>query len=453
MNPTPASANHSQPTPVDLVVSGGVVLTLDAEDTVLPAGAVALGEGRVVEVGEAAAVRARYPDAPVLDATGSVVLPGLVNTHTHLAMSLLRGTADDVDLQGFLARVIPLEQRLLTADNVAAGVLLALAESLRGGTTTALDMYWFHQAAAGVARRAGFRLLAGPTFMDVPDLPDGISDFGERLRLADAELAGREPDALGRPSVFAHSTYTLDEAQLRSVGALAREHGALLHVHAAENQTEVDTVLDRTGRRPVELLADLGLLGPDTVLAHAVWLTDTELDLVADSGASVAHCPVSNAKLAAGIARVPDLVARGVPVGLGTDGSACATGLNLFDVMRYGALLHSVHTGDPSAVGARSVLRMATAGGARALGLQDRLGSLEPGKLADLVVVRTDRPHTRPEHDPYSTVVYAATAADVRHTVVGGEVLVRDGHLVGIGDEEVDEAVARWGRHASSATG
>lgn len=419
----------------DLLVRGGDVLTVDGAGTVVPAGAVAVRDGEILAVGPAAELRTRYRAAHSLDATGCLVLPGLVNAHTHLAMTLLRGRADDVTLQGFLERVIRWESELLSAENVAAAVRVAIAESVRAGVTSALDMYWFHEAAERVAREAGWRLHTGPTFMDVPAPADGIA-YADRLEWARRDLAGRARRPGTRPVLFAHSTYTLSPAQLTEIAALAREFGALLHIHAAENATEVATVEERYGRRPVELLDSLGLLGPDLLLAHAVVLTGPEIAALARTGTSVAHCPVSNLKLGCGIAPVPLLLDAGVTVGLGTDGAVSSNTLDVLRALGTAALVHKA-AGDPTAVRAEQAVRMATIEGARALGLDAHLGSLEAGKRADLIVLDLGGPHLAPRHDPWSTLAYSARASDVRDTVVDGRVLMRGRTLT-----TLDEAAA-----------
>ncbi|MFE0331075.1 amidohydrolase [Streptomyces sp. NPDC058960] len=422
--------------PVDLLVHGGDVLTVDDAGSVVREGAVAVRDGEIIAVGPAGELRARYAAEEEIDAGGCLVLPGLVNAHTHLAMTLLRGSADDVTLQGFLERVLRREAELLSPEHVAAGVRAAVAESVRAGVTSALDMYWFHEAAERVAQEAGWRLLAGPTFMDVAGSPDGRA-YGERMEWARRDLAARSGERPGfRPVVFAHSAYTVSPDQLTGIAALAREFGALLHLHAAENATEVATVEARYGRRPVELLDSLGVLGPDVLLAHAVDLTGPEIAALAGSGTAVAHCPVSNLKLGCGIAPVPRLLDAGVTVGLGTDGAVSSNTLDVFDAMRQAALVHKA-AGDPTAVDAEQAVRMATIEGARALGLGDRLGSLEAGKRADLIVLDLGRPHLRPRHDVWSTLAYAAHSADVRDTVVDGRILMRDRVLT-----TLDEAAA-----------
>ncbi|MFD7941032.1 amidohydrolase [Streptomyces sp. NPDC059755] len=421
---------------IDLLVHGGDVLTMDDASTVVRDGAVAVHEGAVLAVGPAQELRERHTAAEEIDAAGCLVLPGLINTHTHLAMTLLRGRADDVTLQGFLERVLKWEAELLAPRNVAAAVRLAVAESLRAGVTSALDMYWFHEAAEQAAREAGWRLHTGPTFMDVPGPPDGIA-YEERLGWARRDLEARGPARPGhRPVVFAHSTYTLSPGQLTEVFALAREFGALVHIHAAENATEVATVEAQHGKRPVELLDSLGLLGPDVLLAHAVDLTGPEIAALARTGTGVAHCPVSNLKLGCGIAPVPRLLSAGVTVGLGTDGAVSSNSLDVLGAVRQAALVHKA-SGDPTAVGAEQAVRMATIEGARALGLGEQLGSLEAGKRADLIVLDLDAPHLRPRHDPWSTLAYAAHPSDVRDTVVDGRVLMRDRGLTTVDERAV----------------
>ncbi|MGQ4436163.1 MULTISPECIES: amidohydrolase [unclassified Streptomyces] len=419
---------------IDLLVHGGDVLTVDDAGTVVRDGAVAVHEGEIVAVGPTAEVTTRFTATESIDAAGCLVLPGLINTHTHLAMTLLRGRADDVTLQGFLERVLKWEAELLAPKNVAAAVRLAVAESVRAGVTSALDMYWFHEAAEQAAREAGWRLHTGPTFMDVPEPPDGMP-YEHRLDWARRDLAARGEAHHGtRPVLFAHSTYTLAPDQLVEIADLAREFGALLHIHAAENATEVATVEVKYGKRPVELLDSLGLLGPDLLLAHAVDLTGPEIAALARTGTSVAHCPVSNLKLGCGIAPVPRLLSAGVTVGLGTDGAVSSNSLDVLGAVRQAALVHKAG-GDPTAVGAEQAVRMATIEGARALGLGDHLGSLEAGKRADLIVLDLGAPHLRPLHDPWSTLAYAAHSADVRDTVVDGRVLMRN-RTLGTLDED-----------------
>ena len=322
----------------------------------------------------------------------------------------------------------------------------------RAWARIARSTFWDNRALAGLSAYVppiGWELVVvanAPGFDLDPILGVGMQPApvvlrtAERLGWAEAHLAARAPAPGTRPVVFAHSAYTLVPYQLVEIAELARAHGALLHLHAAENATEVATVTAQHGMRPVELLDSLGVLGPDTLLAHAVDLTDAEIAALARTGTAVAHCPVSNLKLGCGIARVPDLTAAGVTVGLGTDGAVSSNTLDVLGAVRAAALVHKAG-GDPTAVGAEQAVRMATVESARALGLDGQLGSMEPGKRADLIVVDLDRPHLAPRHDPYSTLAYAAGPADVRDTVVDGRVLMRDRTLLTVDERRAVDAL------------
>lgn len=426
MAPSQDAPNHA-----DRIISADWVITVDEHDRVIDDGAVALGSGRIIAVGDRATMLAEHPDAAHLALGPHALMPGLINAHTHLGMTMFRGLADDRDLQHFLDRLMPAEAHVVDADRVGIATRAAALESLTGGVTSALDMYYFADAGMAAAEEVGLRMFGGPVLLDQPG-PDG-----RRVDEATRWLDAHPPRKGWRPMLGPHSTYLASPELLALVGALVERHDTILHVHASETTDEVDSVLATHGRRPVEHLDHLGLLGPDTVLAHGVHLTDAEIDRIAATGAVVAHCPASNLKLAAGIARVPDLLAAGVAVALGTDGAASSNDLDMFTAMRLAALLHKGASGDPTATPASTVLRMATLHGATALGLADDLGSIEPGKLADLVAVDLDRAHTRPVYDPVSTLVYAAGRGDVRHVWVGGERVVADGVSLRVDHAEV----------------
>ena len=431
--------SEQDPGPVRVLRADWVV-TVDASDTVLADGAVAVQGGRIGAVGPAEDVLADHPGAEVAHLRGHVLMPGLVNAHTHLGMTMFRGVADDLSLDAFLARLLPAEGAVLSAERVRTATLAGAVESLLAGVTTALDMYYFVDEALAAASAAGLRLLGGPVFLDATG--SGAEPVGRSLEAAQRWLQ-RHPARPGwRPVLNPHATYTVTPHHLEEIRDLAERHDAVVHVHAAETEAEVASVEGAHGRRPVEHLDDLGLLGSRTVLAHAVHLTDDEIGRLARTGTSVAHCPASNLKLGSGIARVPDLLAAGVAVGVGTDGPASSNDLDIFAAMRLAALLHKGVRGDPLAVPAAQVLRMATLHGARAACLDDELGSIEPGKRADLVAVDVDQPHTQPVYDPVSTLVYAAGRADVRHVWVDGEQVVADGVAVRCDQAEVAAELA-----------
>jgi 5-methylthioadenosine/S-adenosylhomocysteine deaminase len=396
-------------------ITNGTVVTVDASDRVLRGGTVVFTDTTIVEILPAGVVPSTAVDITI-DARGGIVLPGLINAHTHLAMTLFRGYADDLDLQAFLDRLIPKETEVLSEAHVRTGARLAFAEALRSGCTTALDMYWWPHASLDEAGRAGFGLETGPIFIGF-DGPDR-TPWDVRLERARASAPHRW--------LFAHGTYTMEPSQLAEVGALAAQLGARFHIHAAETAHEVADVRSRFGRSPIELLDHHGLLRPGTVLAHAVVLDDDEITRIAETGTAVAHCPASNMKLASGFCRVPELQDAGAVVGLGTDGPSSSNDLDMFAAMRTAALIHKGNRLDPLVLGATEVLRMATIDGARALGIDDRIGSIEVGKRADLVLLDADSPSLNPVYDPISIVVYAASRADVTDVWASGRRVVDD---------------------------
>jgi 5-methylthioadenosine/S-adenosylhomocysteine deaminase len=421
--------------PVDLLVLGGTVVCVDDAFTVLEEGAVAVGGTDIVAVGPAAELKGRFAPRRVLDASGHAVLPGLVNGHTHVAMTLFRGMADDLALETWLHdHIWPAEAAYVDRESVARGTTLACVEMLRGGITTALDMYWFPRECALAARRTGMRLVVGGVLIDGPGA-DGLS-HEERLAENRALLEEFGRDPLIGVSIQPHSTYTVSPEHLVEAHRLAGEFGVLFALHASETEAEVRTVVERYGRTPVRHLDALGLLGPKTTLHHAVHLDDAEIALLARTGTSAVHCLESELKLASGIPRLPALLRAGVNVGLGTDGAASNNDLDLWAEMRLSALLYKAIEKDPTAIPAREALRLATRGGAKAVGLDHLVGSIEPGKRADLVLVDLDRPHLSPIYNVVSHLVYAAHRNDVTTVVVNGVVVVEKGHTTLVEERE-----------------
>ena len=427
---------------IDLLISNATVLTVDPNNHVLYNAAIAIRDAMILDVGPSATLTQKYTARQTIDAKGAIVLPGFVNLHAHLPMTLLRGWADDRDLQGFLARVFPAEDILVADGAVSLGADLAFAESLRAGITTTLDMYFHPLAVADSASAAGARVANGPVFFDFP----GPDQLPWDARLADARTmleSSRSNLTAGR-WVNAHSTYTMSREHLLDTYALAQEFGARFNIHAAENAAEVAQVVAACGQRPVELLNDLGLLGPTTVLAHAVDLSDAEIEMIAGSGASVSHNPLSNMKLASGFCRVPDLLNAGVTVGIGTDGTASSNDLDLYMALRFAATIHKGNALDPLVVPAATALRMATINGARALGLSDTLGSLEIGKRADIQILAHDHPNLIPSFDPISTVAFAAGRGDVRTVIAEGRIVVDNGVALNLDMERIAHDVGKF---------
>lgn len=432
-------ARPPRPPPVStLLVRNATLVTQDDHRRVLH-GDLYAEDGRITHVG---AVAGRKEADRTLDGTGQVLLPGFVNLHTHLAMGLFRGYGDDLPLERWLQeRIWPAEDRI-DADAMRAGVELGLLELVRSGTTSFLDMYWMEEeVVAPACRAAGVRGWLGEGMVDVGQTEAGQPN--RKLAAVERFVKAARGDPLLTPCPAPHGTYTCNPQTYAEAARIARDHGVPLHTHCAETRTEVHDVESRTGRRPVGALAQAGALGPRTVLAHCGWVTKGEVAEIAASRASVAHCPVSNLKLATGgVAPVPELLEAGATVGLGTDGAGSNNVLDPFQAMKLAALLQKHHRWDATALPAQQALDLATRGGADALHRPD-LGRLVPGATADLVLVDFRRPHLVPRHDAVSHLVYAAGAADVSATVVGGRVLMAEGRVETMDEARVLDAAQR----------
>jgi 5-methylthioadenosine/S-adenosylhomocysteine deaminase len=427
-SPRPASAAQRLRR-VDLIVSGGAVVTMDAGRRVIEDGAVAVAGGRVVAVGKRADVLRGYAAREVIDARGRAVIPGLVNGHTHIPMSLFRGIADDLDLNEWLTKYIfPAEAKNVTEEFVRAGTQLGLAEMIRGGTTTYCDMYYFEDAIAEETERAGVRALLGETVIDFP-VPDNKT-WPDAMAYV-ARFVGRwKGNRLITAAVAPHAPYTVSEAHLREVRAFSDRTGAPVVTHVAETRKEVEDVTRDHGASPVAYLARIGFLSPRTVAAHTVHLTEGEIALLKQHGVGSVHNPQSNMKLASGVAPVPQMLRAGVLLGLGTDGAASNNDLDMWEEMDTAAKLHKLAANDPKVVTAEEALALATIGGARALHMDSEIGSIEAGKRADLVVVDLDGLHQTPRYNLYSHLVYATKASDVRTVVIEGRVVMRERRLL-----------------------
>jgi 5-methylthioadenosine/S-adenosylhomocysteine deaminase len=420
----------------DLVVRNGTIVTVDPQRRVIPHGAVAVEGGRIAAVGAEAEVDGQFRAREVLDARGGVVMPGLVNAHTHAAMVLFRGIADDLKLMEWLQRYIfPAEKNNVTAEFVRAGTRLAALEMIRSGTTTFVDMYYFEDQVAEACKEAGLRGVLGSTLIEFP-APDSKT-IPDALDYADRFLKRWANDPLVVPAVAPHSTYLAGPETLKAARALADRYRAPILIHLSESADEQAQVRQRYGRTPTEHLQQLGILRRGLLGAHGIWLTPSDRTLLKEAGVGVAHCPQSNMKLASGAAPVREMLAEGMRLGLGTDGAASNNDLDMFEEMLTAAFLAKHTSGDPTVAPAPAVLEMATLGGARALGMEDRIGSLEPGKRADLVVVGLDEPRLHPLYDPVSHLVYAAKGADVRDVVVEGRVIMRDRRVLTLDEQAV----------------
>lgn len=429
---------------IDYLVTGGTVVTMDARRSVYDNGAVAIKGSRIEAVGQVEDLFERFEAQSIINASGRVVLPGLINVHSHLAMTLFRGLIDDVSLESWLSQIWKLEAQFATSQNVRLGTQLAVAEMIRCGTTCSTDMYWQLRHNCDVAEAAGFRLVNGPTFTDIVG-PDGEMPENHLPNAVDfiQQYTGNE---FIIPCVQVHSTYTTSVQMLENARDLVEQYQLVFITHANESRAEVAGALASLGHTPVAYLRQIGLLGPHTLLAHCVHLTDEEIEALAAAGTSVAHCPQSNLKLGNGIARVPELLQRGVNVALGTDGAATNNDLDIFDEMRTAALIHKGNVFDPTVLPAEQVLEMATVRAAHAFGLDDRLGSLEAGKLADLVILDLGSPHLTPIYSLYSHLVYAARGGDVCSVMIHGRWVMRERELLTLDEAAIRSQVARLSR-------
>lgn len=413
---------------IDLIVTNAVVATADAAGTVLDKGGVAVADGRITHVASADALAAMQGQARrVVDASGMLLMPGLVNAHCHAASALFRGLVENLKLEPWLQTVWKAEAAILNARTTHLGSVLGFAEQLLGGVTTVMDMFWHPHETVRAAREVGLRVSTGGIFFDYPG-PTG-EDHAARLRKAEIffETFQGAEDVL--PAVLPHGTYTVSPEHLQEARALARRYDALFCTHVAETLAEQQTVTERYGRRVVAHLEHHGLVDACSVFAHCVHLDDAELAILARRGATAVHNPLSNLKLASGFARVPDMLAAGVNVALGTDGAVSGNDLDMWLAMRLAAIVHKAVAMDASIVSTSEVLAMATRNGARALGAADRIGSLDVGKFADMVLLDLKRPHAVPLFDAMTHIVYSANKSDVRHVFLAGEQVVRDGAL------------------------
>ena len=421
---------------VDLLVLGGTIVTMDGARRVIDEGGIAVTGGRIMAIGPRAEIERDYTSRQKVNATGKLIVPGLINGHTHIPMVLFRGLADDLDLQDWLTKYIfPAEAKNVSEDFVRAGTRLGLAEMIRGGTTTYCDMYYFEDAIADETAKAGVRGILGETLIDFP-VADNKTN-AEAMAYVEKFVSHWRGNDLIIPAIAPHAPYTVSEEHLRAVRAFSDRTGAPIVTHISETKKEVDDSIKAKGASPVNYLERIGFLNERVIAAHMVWPQAGEIDILKRRRVGVVHNPQSNMKLASGVAPVPAMLKEGVLLGLGTDGAASNNDLNMWEEMDTVAKLHKVFTGDPKVISAQQAFELATIRGAAALHLEKEIGSLEKSKRADLVVIERDSLNQIPLYNVYSDLVYATKASDVETVIINGRIVMRNRRLLTLNETAV----------------
>jgi 5-methylthioadenosine/S-adenosylhomocysteine deaminase len=431
-----AASNLAGKEKVDLILSGGTIVTMDPARSVVDEGAIAVRGERILAVGTSGEIGKRYRARRVISARGMIILPGLINTHNHAPMTLFRGIADDMKLDVWLDKhIFPLESKNVTREFVKWGTALACLEMIRSGTTTYADMYYFEDQVAEVTASAGMRGVLGETIIQLP-APDSRT-AAEGLAYAARFIERWKSHPLITPAVAPHAPYSTTADSLTASKRLADQHGVPAMIHVSETQDEEKQIRERQGMSATRWLESLDFLGPNVLFNHGVWLGEEDLAILRKHGVTVSHNPESNMKLASGTAPVSRMLSLGIAVGLGTDGAASNNNLDMFEVMDFAAKLHKLATMDPTVLPAAQVLEMATIGGAKALQLDREIGSLEKGKKADIILVDTGKAHLQPMFNVYSQLVYAAKGSDVRTSIINGKIVMVDRKVLTLNEAQI----------------
>jgi 5-methylthioadenosine/S-adenosylhomocysteine deaminase len=434
---------------MDVLITGGTVVTMDPQRRLIEDGAVVVRGDVIVAVGKRSDIAPHFAGKTIY-ASGALVLPGLINAHTHAAMSLFRGVADDHLLNEWLERYIfPAEASNVSEEFVTWGTRLGLLEMIRGGITTFADMYYFEDAVARVAKEAGMRGVLAQTIVDFP-APDHRS-AAAALDYLEGYIEKWRGDPLVIPAAGPHSIYTVSEENLREVAAIARRYGVPILTHLAEGKFEARRAREGHGLSPVGYLEQIGVLGPDITAAHCIWEDAADIAALAHSGVGCVHNPSSNMKLASGVMPVVELLAAGVAVGLATDGAASNNRQDMFAEMDLAAKLQKIARMDPRALPAMEVVEMATIGGARALHLDKQIGSLQEGKQADLIIIETTAPHATPMYNVYSQLVYALKASDVKTVMIAGKIVMDDRKMLTLDEKEILTKAQQYQRQVADS--
>lgn len=418
------------------IIRNAMVLTMDAGFHFYRKGTVVIEDDQIAAIGKDEDIPARYKEAEIIEGSGKLVMPGIVNTHTHIPMTIFRGYADDLSLHEWLYDYIfPVESAFINAENVVAGAELAIAEMIRSGTTTFNDMYYFADDIARLADRTGIRAFLSEAIIDfpAPNSPNPMKGL-ERGEMLMKKWNHHSHITI---SSSAHSPYSCSKEYIVKARELADQYKVPFNIHVAETRREYDQSIEKHGLSPVAYLEDIGALSSRTIAAHGVHVDGGDINILARRGVSVAHNPECNMKLASGVAPVPQLLQAGVKVGLGTDGVASNNNMDMFEEMNSAAIIHKLNQKNPSVMDALSVVYMATLGGAKVLGAGHQIGSLEVGKKADILILDMDQPHSHPVYNIYSLLVYSMRGSDVDSVIIDGKMVMQNKKLLHVNEKEV----------------
>ncbi|MBW2568127.1 MAG: amidohydrolase [Deltaproteobacteria bacterium] len=427
-------------TEVDIIISNGMVLTMDENDTVIENGAIAIDGKNIVAVGKSEEIKANYMSGEVIDATNHLIMPGLINSHTHAAMTCFRGIADDIELMDWLNDYIfPAEAKNVNTELAFWGSLLACAEMIKSGTTTFCDMYIFEDETAKAAKEAGMRCLLGEVLFDFPS--PNVKTPAEGLEYTRMLIEKWADDPLINIMVEPHSLYTCSPSLLIDAKTLAEQYNVPIATHFLENKGEAKQLRKKLGKKATNFLKDINYLDEHFFAFHCVCMDEEDIKIFADSGCKVVHNPESNMKLASGVAPVTSMLNHGIVVGLGTDGCASNNNLDMLQEMDTAAKLEKVGRLDPTVMSAHTVTHMATCNGVRVLGMENIAGSLKAGMKADIVTIDLNKPHLTPMYNPFSHLVYAVNGSDVTTVIINGKIVMKDRQLLTINESEVMKSV------------
>ncbi len=421
----------------DIIIHNGIIVTVNEDFDIIRDGIVFISDGKIAEVSSKPDNYKYFEAKEIIDAAGGIIMPGLVNAHTHLPMTILRGIGDDLLLSEWLNKYIfPLEAKYMNPETVRIASYLGCAEMLLSGTTTCCDGYFYEEETAQAVLESGMRAVLGQGVIDfpAPGIPDPADNIKAAIRFVEKL---HNLSSLIKPSVFCHSPYTCSEDTLKKAKRIASAEKILFQIHAAETKNEYDIIMSRHSVSPIRYLEQTEVLDEKTLLIHAVWVDEKDIKIVSKHNSKISHNPQSNMKLASGISPVPEFLKEKITVGLGTDGCASNNDPDMFKEMDAAAKLHKVNILDPTVMDAKTVVQMATVKGAKAIGLGDETGSIEKGKEADIIIIDTDSPHLIPMYNPVSHIVYSARGSDVRDVLVSGKIIVRNKRLLTLDAEDI----------------